>query len=879
MTEHSESLWNDVRQLGEALGQTMAAHMGQSFLDKVENIRTLAKQGRLGDQAAREELATLLQGLNGDELVQVTRAFTQFLNLANIAEQHDRVRYHQNNVAEDGLLLGADGVRATIDRLLASGMSGEQIAQKLPELSIDLVLTAHPTEVVRRSLIQKYEAMAECLNALDGELSPREHLHQKRRLSRLIAECWHTDEIRAKRPSPVDEARWGFAVIENSLWDAIPDVLRDISTHLENATGHSLPIDAAPFVFSSWMGGDRDGNPNVTADVTREVLDLARWMAADLYERDLNRLIQDLSMAQCSQAVRDVVGDAAEPYRVLLRPLRQQMRNIRSEVEGRRDGKPLTSHSNLVNRSELLDPLRLCYESLHENDMGAIADGYLLDTLRRAAVFGTNLVRLDIRQESDRHAQVLGELCGYLELGQYESWTEDQKVDFLMRELSSKRPLIPAAWQPSAESAEVLATCAVVADSPASEIQSYVISMARQASDVLAVKLLLKESGVTRSVPVSPLFETLDDLERAPRVLGALLALPAYREMIGQHQEIMIGYSDSAKDAGTLAASWAQYQAQELLAAVAKDYDVHLTFFHGRGGTVGRGGGPSHHAILAQPPGSVMGQIRVTEQGEMIRWKFGLPQIACQHLELYLAAMLEISCAPGQPPAPEFRSLIESLSSTAVESYRAVVRGLPEFVPYFRQVTPEGELARLPLGSRPAKRKADGGVESLRAIPWIFAWMQIRLMLPAWLGSDDALEKGLEKDPERLRQMLDQWPFFRVYIAMLEMVLAKADASIAEHYEQRLCDDEASLALGGELRTRLSRVIDLVNELKQQDHLLAADPGIARSLSVRDPYTDPLHFLQAELMRRLRTQSEDPAAEQALMVSMAGIAAGMRNTG
>ena len=283
--------------------------------------------------------------------------------------------------------------------------------------------------------------------------------------------------------------------------------------------------------------------------------------------------------------------------------------------------------------------------------MGAIADGYLLDTLRRAAVFGTNLVRLDIRQESDRHAQVLDELCDYLELGQYERWTEDQKVDFLMRELSSKRPLIPADWQPSAESAEVLATCAVVANSPASEIQSYVISMARQASDVLAVKLLLKESGVNRAVPVSPLFETLDDLERAPRVLGALLALPAYREMIGHEQEVMIGYSDSAKDAGTLAASWAQYQAQELLAAVAKDYDVYLTFFHGRGGTVGRGGGPSHHAILAQPPGSVMGRIRVTEQGEMIRWKFGLPQIACQHLELYLAAMLEITCASSEPPA------------------------------------------------------------------------------------------------------------------------------------------------------------------------------------------------------------------------------------
>ncbi|MGB0966162.1 MAG: phosphoenolpyruvate carboxylase, partial [Litorivicinus sp.] len=431
----------------------------------------------------------------------------------------------------------------------------------------------------------------------------------------------------------------------------------------------------------------------------------------------------------------------------------------------------------------------------------------------------------------------------------------------------------------SADVREVLDTCRVVVQSHRSSIHSYVISMARQASDVLAVKLLLKETGVSWDVPVAPLFETLDDLERAPQVLQNLLSQSAYRERINHRQEVMIGYSDSAKDAGTLAASWAQYQAQELLAAVARDYNTHLTFFHGRGGTVGRGGGPSHHAILAQPPGSVMGSIRVTEQGEMIRWKFGLPQIACQTLEWYLAAMLEVTQAPAPQPAVEYRSLIESLAAQGVSAYRDVVRGNPEFVPYFRQITPEGELARLPLGSRPAKRKASGGVESLRAIPWIFAWMQIRLMLPAWLGSDVALASGLESDKARLQAMYQDWPFFRVYINMLEMVLAKTDASIAEHYEQRLCTDQDSLALGASLRSRLSQVIAVVNELKDQSKLLASEPAIERSLAIRDPYTDPLHFLQAELMHRLRQEQAEPSAEQALMVSMAGIAAGMRNTG
>ena len=879
----SPALRDDVRMLGDALGQAMAEHLGQSFLDEIETIRTLAKQGRAGDLAARDALQVKLQGLDGDDLVQVARAFTQFLNLANIAEQHHSVRYHRQNTAEDGLLLGEDSIRAAITRLMEQGHSGEEIAQKIPELSIDLVLTAHPTEVVRRSLIQKYEGIAECLGALDGgDLSPREGNHQRRRLQRLIAECWHTNEIRGQRPTPVDEARWGFAVIENSLWDAIPDVLRDISTHMLATTGHPLPIDASVFKFSSWMGGDRDGNPNVTARVTREVLGLARWMAADLFEGDLNRLIQDLSMDACNAELSAQVGDQREPYRVFLRPLRQQMRDIRAEVEAIRDGRSVTLCTTLRSKADLLEPLTLCYRSLHECGMGVIADGYLLDTIRRAATFGPNLVMLDIRQESDRHAQALAELCEYLGLGDYRGWDEDKKQAFLLSELQSNRPLLPRDWRGSDETYEVLETCRVIAASHSDAIHSYVISMARQPSDVLAVKLLLKECGVRQALPVAPLFETLDDLERAPSVINQLLANAWYRDSIDACQEVMIGYSDSAKDAGTLAATWAQYQAQEQLAEVCRLNKTHLTLFHGRGGTVGRGGGPSHQAILAQPPGSVMGAIRVTEQGEMIRYKFGLPEIACQTLELYLGAMLEATMEPGPAPKPAHRALIQRLAKGGVEGYRGVIRGNPEFVPYFREITPEGELSRLPLGSRPAKRKAGGGVESLRAIPWIFAWMQIRLMLPAWLGSDDALGRAMSgEDADDIRAMVRDWPFFKVYVDMLEMVLAKTDSDIAAYYEERLCTNPTSLELGKQLRERLAKVIGIINDIKQQPALLHDVPSIARSLAVRDPYTDPLHFLQAELMLRARQADGNPgqATERALMVSMAGIAAGMRNTG
>ncbi|MBA4289396.1 MAG: phosphoenolpyruvate carboxylase [Pseudomonas sp.] len=878
MAEIDARLREDVHQLGEQLGHTISVQHGAAFLEKIERIRKGAKAARRGSSEGAAQLSETLNQLNDAELLPVARAFNQFLNLANIAEQYHRVRRRAPGEAppfEDNML--AD----LLARLSANGHKGEALARQFGRLDIELVLTAHPTEVARRTLIQKYDAMAEQLAAGDhNDLSVAERERVTQRLQRLIAEAWHTEEIRRSRPSPVDEAKWGFAVIEHSLWQAVPNVLRKADQVLHQATGFHLPLEAAPIRFASWMGGDRDGNPNVTASVTREVLLLSRWMAADLYLRDIDHLAADLSMQQASPALLARVGESAEPYRSLLKQLRERLRATRSWAQAALNEAVPAPTAVLHDNHDLFEPLQLCYQSLHECGMGVIADGPLLDCLRRAATFGLFLVRLDVRQDSSRHAAAMTEITDYLGLGRYAEWDEETRVTFLLNELENRRPLLPAHFKASGETAEVLSTCREVAGAPAASLGSYVISMAGAASDVLAVQLLLKESGLQRPMRVVPLFETLADLDNAGPVISRLLALRGYRARLQGPQEVMIGYSDSAKDAGTTAAAWAQYRAQETLVQVCREQNVELLLFHGRGGTVGRGGGPAHAAILSQPPGSVVGRFRTTEQGEMIRFKFGLPDIAEQNLNLYLAAVLEATVLPPPTPEPAWRELMDKLATDGVNAYRAVVREHPQFVAYFRQATPELELGRLPLGSRPAKRR-EGGVESLRAIPWIFAWTQTRLMLPAWLGWEAALNNALQRgEGELLQQMRAQWPFFRTRIDMLEMVLAKADASIARLYDERLVEP-ALLPLGEHLRGLLSQAVAAVLGLTGQSQLLAHSPETLESISVRNTYLDPLHLLQAELLARSRQRDDQAGSplEQALLVSVAGIAAGLRNTG
>jgi phosphoenolpyruvate carboxylase len=876
MTDIDARLREDVHLLGELLGNTIREQYGDGFLDKIEQIRKGAKADRRGSMGA--ELSASLNQLSEDELLPVARAFNHFLNLANIAEQYQLIHRREESQPAP---FEARVLPELLARLRNEGHGAESLARQMGRLEIELVLTAHPTEVARRTLIQKYDAIAAQLAAQDHrDLTTAEREQIQVKLQRLIAEAWHTEEIRRTRPTPVDEAKWGFAVIEHSLWHAIPNYLRKADKALHDATGLHLALEAAPIRFASWMGGDRDGNPNVTAAVTREVLLLARWMAADLYVRDIDHLAAELSMQQATDALKAEAGDSAEPYRAVLKKLRERLRATRNWAHASLTVATPAPADVLQNNRELLDPLELCYHSLHECGMGVIADGPLLDCLRRAVTFGLFLVRLDVRQDSSRHSAAMTEITDYLGLGRYEDWDEEARIAFLMREQNNRRPLLPTYFKPSADTAEVLATCREIAAAPAASLGSYVISMAGAASDVLAVQLLLKEAGVLRPMRVVPLFETLADLDNAGPVIETLLLLPGYRARLQGPLEVMIGYSDSAKDAGTTAAAWAQYRAQERLVDICREQQVELLLFHGRGGTVGRGGGPAHAAILSQPPGSVAGRFRTTEQGEMIRFKFGLPDIAEQNLNLYLAAVLEATLLPPPPPEPAWRHLMDELAADGVSAYRAVVRDNPQFVEYFRQSTPEQELGRLPLGSRPAKRRA-GGIESLRAIPWIFGWTQTRLMLPAWLGWEAALSKALERgEGELLGQMREQWPFFRTRIDMLEMVLAKADADIAQSYDERLVEADL-LPLGAHLRDLLSQACAVVLGLTGQSQLLAHSPDTLEFIRLRNTYLDPLHLLQAELLARSRQQemAQDSPVEQALLVSVAGIAAGLRNTG
>ncbi|WP_200286740.1 phosphoenolpyruvate carboxylase [Pantoea ananatis] len=882
MNEQYSAMRSNVSMLGKLLGDTIKDALGENILDQVETIRKLSKSSRAGNDTHRKALLNTLQNLSNDELLPVARAFSQFLNLTNVAEQYQTISRSGDGANHPELL------KKTFETLKQNNLSESAIHAAIESLSLELVLTAHPTEITRRTLIHKLGEVNSCLEQLDhSDISDYERNQIMRRLRQLVAQAWHTDEIRKYRPTPVDEAKWGFAVVENSLWEGVPAFLRELNEQVEETFGIKLPVDFVPVQFTSWMGGDRDGNPNVTASITRHVMQLSRWKATDLFLRDIGVLISELSMSECSQEVADLSGDpeALEPYRLILKRLRSQLMSTQAYLERRLKGERLPRPADLlVSNAQLWDPLYAIYQSLQQCGMSIIANGQLLDTLRRVKCFGVPLVRIDVRQESTRHTEAIAEITRYLGLGDYESWSEADKQAFLIRELNSKRPLLPRSWEPSDETREVLETCKVVAEAPQGSIAAYVISMAKTPSDVLAVHLLLKEAGIPFAMPVAPLFETLDDLNNANDVMSKLLNIDWYRGFIQGKQMVMIGYSDSAKDAGVMAASWAQYQAQDALIKTCEKAGVSLTLFHGRGGTIGRGGAPAHAALLSQPPGSLKGGLRVTEQGEMIRFKYGLPEVTIASLSLYTGAILEANLMPPPEPKPEWRSIMNQLSADSCAMYRGYVRENADFVPYFRSATPEQELGKLPLGSRPAKRRPTGGVESLRAIPWIFAWTQNRLMLPAWLGAGAALQQAmLAGHQDQLEAMCRDWPFFSTRLGMLEMVFSKADLWLAEYYDQRLVD-KSLWPLGQQLRDQLDADIKAVLTIANDSHLMADQPWIAESIALRNVYTDPLNVLQAELLHRSRAQEArgdepDARVEQALMVTIAGVAAGMRNTG
>ncbi|BED91059.1 phosphoenolpyruvate carboxylase [Pseudoalteromonas sp. MM1] len=881
MSEQYAALRGNVNLLGQLLGQTIKDAQGQAILDKVEEIRALSKSSRSGNEDDRQALIEVLHALSDEELLPVARSFNHFLNLANVAEQ-----FHTVSRFNDVGFCQLNPLTQTLKTLTAKAKEGQldsnHLAETLSKLHINLVLTAHPTEVTRRTMINKQVELSECLASLER----KDNLEQERtailnRIAQLISQAWHTDDIRRSRPTPIDEAKWGYAVIENSLWHAVPRFLREFSEQVKEHLSLELPIDYSPIEFTSWMGGDRDGNPFVTAQVTSEVLDHGRWMALNLYIQDLKTLCAELSMSDASDELIELAGQEFEPYRAVIKKLKVQVAETVAHLGAKIKNKRSDSQDLITDINQIKHPIEVCYRSLLKCNMKVVADGLLLDLLHRINSFGLRLAKLDVRQDSDRHSDVFSELTRHLGLGDYNQWQEQDKQAFLLTELNSRRPLIPKNWQPSPEVQEVLDTFDVIAKQDENTFGLYIISMARTASDILAVQLLLKESGCQFDLPVAPLFETLDDLNAGSDVITTLLDNVWYRGHIKNTQNVMIGYSDSAKDAGMMAAGWAQYEAMDKLVQLADERGIELVLFHGRGGTVGRGGAPAAQALHSQPPGSLKGGLRVTEQGEMIRFKFGLPDVALQSLNIYAGAVLQSNLLPPPEPKQEWREVMKLISEQSCEHYRNVVRHDENFVPYFRMATPELELSKLPLGSRPAKRNPNGGVESLRAIPWIFAWSQNRLMLPAWLGALTGLKAALDKyGLETLHEMSLQWPFFRARLEMLEMVFSKADSWLSEHYDNALVEDMYK-PLGVSLRKELEEAISLVQSLSPQNSLLADQPWIKESIALRNPYTDPLNVLQVELLRRARSSEKGSEGDidNALMITMTGIAAGMRNTG
>ncbi|KAK4369008.1 hypothetical protein RND71_012800 [Anisodus tanguticus] len=894
------------------------------------------------DPQKLEELGSMLTSLDAGDSIVVTKAFSNMLNLANLAEEvqiayRRRSKLKKRDFSDEASALTESDIEETLRKLVGQlNKSPQEVFDALKNQTVDLVLTAHPTQSVRRSLLQKHARIRDNLTQLYAkDITPDDKQELDEALQREIQAAFRTDEIRRTQPTPQDEMRAGMSYFHETIWKGVPKFLRRVDTALKNiGINERVPYNAPLIQFSSWMGGDRDGNPRVTPEVTRDVCLLARMMAAKLYFAQIEDLMFELSMWRCNDELRARAEElhrtskrdakhyiefwkqipSNEPYRVLLADVRDKLYNTRERARqllanGFSD---VPEESTFTDVEQFLEPLELCYRSLCTCGDRSIADGSLLDFLRQVSTFGLSLVRLDIRQESDRHTDVLDAITKHLGIGSYKEWSEEQRQEWLLSELSGKRPLFGPDLPKTDEIADVLDTFNVIAELPADSFGAYIISMATAPSDVLAVELLQRECHVKTPLRVVPLFEKLADLESAPAAVARLFSIDWYRNRINGKQEVMIGYSDSGKDAGRLSAAWQLYKAQEELVKVAKEFGVKLTMFHGRGGTVGRGGGPTHLAILSQPPDTIHGSLRVTVQGEVIEQSFGEEHLCFRTLQRFTAATLEHGMNPPVAPKPEWRALLDQMAVIATKDYRSLVFQDPRFVEYFRLATPELEYGRMNIGSRPAKRKPSGGIESLRAIPWIFAWTQTRFHLPVWLGFGAAFKHVIEKDirnMQMLKDMYNGWPFFRVTLDLIEMVFAKGDPGIAALYDKLLVSEDL-WPLGERLRSKYEETKGFLLQVAGHKDLLEGDPYLRQRLKLRDSYITTLNVCQAYTLKRIRDpsynvnvrphldkdlmESNKPAAElvklnpmsdyapgleDTLILTMKGIAAGMQNTG
>ncbi|KAL9666041.1 hypothetical protein QQ045_000363 [Rhodiola kirilowii] len=923
---------------------------GEDLRETVQECYELSSEYEKSyDQKKLDELGNLLTSLDPGDSIVIAKSFSHMLNLANLAEEvqiahRRRVKLKKGDFKDEGSATTESDIEETFKRLVGQlHKSPEEVFDALKNQTVDLVFTAHPTQSIRRSLLQKHGRIRNCLTQLYAkDITPDDKQELDEALQREIQAAFRTDEIRRTPPTPQDEMRAGMSYFHETIWKGVPKFLRRIDTALKNiGINERVPYNAPLIQFSSWMGGDRDGNPRVTPEVTRDVCLLARMMAANLYYSQIEDLMFELSMWRCTDELRVRADELyrtarrdakhyiefwkqvppSEPYRVILGDVRDKLYQTRERSRHllSHESSDIPEESTFTNIEQFLEPLELCYRSLCASGDRPIADGSLLDFLRQVSTFGLSMVRLDIRQESERHADVMDAITRHLEIGSYKEWSEEKKQEWLLSELSGKRPLFGSDLPKTEEISDVLDTFHVIAELPADSFGAYIISMATAPSDVLAVELLQRECRVKQPFRVVPLFEKLDDLEAAPAAVARLFSIEWYRNRINGKQEVMIGYSDSGKDAGRLSAAWQLYKAQEELIKVAKEYGVKLTMFHGRGGTVGRGGGPTHLAILSQPPDTIHGSLRVTVQGEVIEQSFGEEHLCFRTLQRFTAATLEHGMNPPVSPKPEWRALLDEMAVVATEQYRSIVFKEPRFVEYFRLATPELEYGRMNIGSRPSKRKPSGGIESLRAIPWIFAWTQTRFHLPVWLGFGAAFKHAIEKDIRNLHMlqaMYNEWPFFRVTIDLVEMVFAKGDPGIAALYDKLLVSEDL-WPFGERLRANYDETKSFLLQIAGHKEILEGDPYLKQRLRLRDSYITTLNVCQAYTLKRIRdpdykvtvrphiskeimessssssssnnpayelvklnpTSEYAPGLEDTLILTMKGVAAGLQNTG
>ncbi len=905
--------------LGDLLGRTIADIEGEDRFALVERVRSLSIDHRDGEEQAGPELTDLLRTVSPEDAVVLASAFAAWFRLINLAEDQALVR----QMIVDRELAAAnhepfvDSIAQSVERLATRGVTADRIGEVLDGLAVRPVLTAHPTESNRRTMLTKLNRISVALRRLDQEtLSPEARDGVHRYLAEEVASLWLTDETRTRPPTVIDEVRNGLYWIDAVLFDLVPRLYREMDAAIAR-TFPTAQVDVGRFLtFGSWIGGDRDGNPNVTQAVTEQTLREHSMLAIKLLRRSIDRLHAHLSVS----ATRGTTTELAERYDALRDLLPEEAAAIERRYEAQPHRQFLALTYRVLQNTEMqaghpwradhrvgpqsyghpdgfIADLQLLRDSLRQAGGAAIADGRVRDLQVQAEVFGFHLATLDLRQHAARHREALAAIFRrYGDTDDYTALSEQDRLALLTHELDIDRPLTPAVLDFDEDTNETLGLFRTVRRAyeriSRQAIDTYIISMTEQVSDVLAVLVMARDAGCSDGLDVVPLFETVDDLERAPRVLDDLLRTPTYREHIrrrGEHQQVMIGYSDSNKDGGYLTATWQLQKAQRALAAVADEHGIALTLFHGRGGSVGRGGGPANAAIRAQPPESVRGRLRLTEQGEVIAARYRDPALAHRHLEQLISAVL-VTARPDRAKKTTDRAdvVLDELSDLAREAYQSLVHADPHLIDYLHEATPLSAIGQLNLASRPARRQPGRSINDLRAIPWVFAWTQCRIHLPAWFGIGTALHTWARDDEDRwaeLRAITQESPLLRVTFDNVEMSLAKADLRIAADYA-RLARPEVRDAVLPQLIAEHDRTVSGLLRITGHTELVAHDPDLAEVLRLRDPYLDPLHAVQVALLDRLQHASDDDrhngqtdALRQAILVATNGIAAGLRNTG